>query len=163
MDSTRRNQRIKWLTVAAAVGLLHWFFGNLYEAVVISPNWVVDSPAQLTRLNEFFVRTSPTVFFVPLTPLAAVFVWLATLLNREPGVGGNYRRASLFVTLALAVNTLIVATLITRLFGDDYLAHAAQLQTYATRWNVLNLLRMVLVATTVCYLFQAFRQLDRCS
>lgn len=30
----------KGLTLLALLALLHWFFGNLYEAVVISPNAV---------------------------------------------------------------------------------------------------------------------------
>jgi hypothetical protein len=161
MDDAKRNRLVKWLTLVGTLGLAHWFFGNLYEAVVISPNWIVDSPAQLTRLNEFFVRTSPTLFFIPVTPIAAALVWLTTALNRERAVARSYQRASIFIALAMALNTLIVSTLIVHLFGEDYHAHAAQLQTYATRWNILNLLRMALVATTIVYLFQAFRQLDR--
>jgi hypothetical protein len=122
---------------------------------------VVDSPAQLVRLNEFFVRTNPTLFFVPLTPLAAALVWLVTALNREHAVRRSYARASTLIAVAMAVNVLIVSTLIVRLFGDDYRAHAAQLHSYATRWNILNLFRMGFVAATIVYLFQAFRQLDR--
>jgi hypothetical protein len=154
-------RRLKWLTLAALLGLAHWFFGNLYEAIVISPNWVVDSPAQLTRLNEFFVRTSPTLFFVPVTPIATVLVWVVTLLNREPATARNYARASLFIALAMLLNALIVTTLISKLFGSDYLSHTRELQAYAARWNILNVCRMSLVATSIVYLFSAFRLLDR--
>jgi len=28
------------LTLTAVIGLAYWLFGNLYEAVVFSPNWV---------------------------------------------------------------------------------------------------------------------------
>lgn len=50
-----------WVTLGALLGYLHWFFGNLYEAVVFSPNWVLNSPAQMERLHGFFVATSPTL------------------------------------------------------------------------------------------------------
>src|SRR5690242_9538153 len=52
-----RGRMQKWWTFAAVLGLAYWFFGNLYEAVVFSPNWVVDSAAQIDRLNAFFVNT----------------------------------------------------------------------------------------------------------
>ena len=71
-----------------------------------------------------------------------------------------YSRASIFMALAMA-DIVIVSTLIVHMVGDDYRAHTAQLHGYAVRWNILNLFRMGLVATTVAYLFQAFRVLDR--
>jgi hypothetical protein len=151
----------KWLTLAAVLGLAYWFFGNLYEEVVFSPNWVADSPAQLQRLHEFFVHTSPAWYFMPLTAIATVLVWILWALNRSSTVRAEYRRAGLFALLATAVNLLIVGTVITKLFAADYLAHAAELNAYCWRWNVLNVLRMLLVATTATYLFNAFRKLDR--
>src|SRR5215212_5573590 len=78
--------RQKALTLATVVGLAYWLFGNLYEAVVLSPNWVVDSPAQLTRLNEFFVVTSPTLYFVPLALAALALVFVITRM-----IGPGYR------------------------------------------------------------------------
>ena len=107
------------------------------------------------------MRTSPTLFFMPWSVIAAVLVWVVTALNRDRSVGRSYARASLYMALAMALNVLIVSTLIFRLFGDDYAAHADQLHSYAARWNILNLFRMGLVATTIVYLFQAFRRLDR--
>jgi hypothetical protein len=61
----------------------------------------------------------------------------------------------------VALNALIMSTLITKLFGDDYLLHASRLQAYTTRWNLLNLIRMALAGAAIVYLFQAFRPLDR--
>jgi hypothetical protein len=156
---TRTRQ--KWLTLVVVLGLAYWFFGNLYEAVVFSPNWVVDSPAQLTRLNEFFVNTGPTLYFVPLTLLATVLVWVLLALNRESEVAADYRKASLFALLLTALNALIVVTTVTKLFGADYLSYADRLTSYAWRWNVLNVIRMALTAATAAYLFNAFRKLDR--
>jgi hypothetical protein len=161
MMDLNREPRVKWLTFLAALGLVHWFFGNLYEATVISPNWVLDSPAQLTRLNELFVRTSPMLYFVPITPVAALLVWLVTFLNRNTTLKTVYVRASVYTALAMALNAVIVSTLVAKLFGADYALHAARLHDYAVRWNILNVLRMALVGAAIAYLFSAFRELDR--
>jgi hypothetical protein len=157
MDGARQ----KWLTLLAVLGLSWWFFGNLYEAFVISPNWVVDAPAQLERLHGFFVRTSPTAYFVPVTPLAMLLAWALTFTNRRPEARRAYRIASVIGAAAMAVNALIVGTLITRLFGDAYRSFGEELSVLAWTWNGLNVVRMVLTASTAAFLFSAFRALDR--
>jgi hypothetical protein len=153
--------RPKHWTLFAVIGLAYWFFGNLYESMVFSPNWVSDSPAQMQRLNEFFVNTSPAWYFLAVAPFATVSVWTLLALNTDRRVAQDYKRASLFTLLANIVNVYIVGTLITKLFGADYLQHAAQLNSYCWRWNICNVLRMALVATAAGYLFNAFRTLDR--
>jgi hypothetical protein len=40
-------------------------------------------------------------------------------------------------------------------------ANLRLLQTYAVRWNILNVFRMFVVGTGAVHLFGAFRQLDR--
>jgi hypothetical protein len=153
--------RQKRLTLLAVFGLAHWFFGNLYEAFVFSPNWVVDSAAQMKRLNEFLVNTSPTLYFVPLTQLATVLVWVLWAFNRDEEVKVDYQRAGLWSLLLTVLNVFIVVTVITKLFAIDYLSHADELASYCWRWNTLKLFRMALTATTAAYLFNAFRKLDR--
>jgi branched-subunit amino acid ABC-type transport system permease component len=151
----------KWWTLGAALGLAYWFFGNLYEAVVFSPNWVVDTPAQMTRLNEFFVHTGPTLYFLPLTMLAVVLVWILMLVNKRAAVRRDYRRAGLAALLLAALNAVIVATVVTKLFGTEFLADPDRMRALAWQWNVLNGLRMALTATTAVFVFNAFRKLDR--
>jgi hypothetical protein len=165
MDAARRLEMTlpnqKNLTLLAVWGLAYWFFGNLYEAIVFSPNWVVDSPAQIKRLNEFFINTSPTTYFVIVTQLATLTVWLLLWLNRERGLRRDYRRAGFLALAAALLNVYIVAVLIRSIFGHDSALDADRLHTYLWRWNALNLLRMALVAATAVYLFSAFRKLDR--
>jgi hypothetical protein len=144
----------KWWTFVASLGLAYWFFGNLYEAVVFSPNWVVDSAAQITRLNAFFVNTGPTLYFLPLTALATVLVWVLLAVNKRGDVRSDYRRAALFAVLLTGVNVFIVSAVVTKLFD----AGTARL---AWEWNVLNVVRMALTATTAWFVFSAFRKLDR--
>jgi hypothetical protein len=151
----------KWLTLVAAIGMAYWFFGNLYEAIVFSPNWIEDSPAQFTRLNEFFTNTGPTLYFVPLTQLATILVWALWWRNRDDEVRRDYRNAGIAALVLTALTAYIVAAVIPRMFGDDYLANPGGTSAAAWQWNVLNVVRMALTGATAWYLFTAFRRLDR--
>jgi branched-subunit amino acid transport protein len=149
------------LTLTAAIGLAHWLFGNLYEAVVFSPNWVGDSPAQLARLDGFFAVTSPTLYFVPLTMLALVLLWALWWRNENEALAADYRRAGITALVLAALTAYIVSAVIPRMFGADALAHSENMNAAAWQWNILNVLRMILTATTAYYTFNAFRKLDR--
>jgi hypothetical protein len=151
----------KRLTLFAILGLLYWFYGNLYEAIVFSPNWVVDSPRQLKRLNEFFITTSPTIYFVPLTQIATVLVWLLFWKNKVNSIRHELKLASIFAVLVTILNAVIVSTVVLKLFGTDYEKYGDYLTNLTWRWNVLNFFRMVLVAVTIYYLFNAYRKLDK--
>ena len=158
--STRRRWRTR-LTLLATAGLAAWFFGNLYEAVVFSPNWVVDNPDQLLDLNRFFRRTSPTWYVVPL--LASLgLIWALQATNRESGLAAGHRRAGLLAAAAFGLNLYIVTTIIPVLFGPDVaLRTADELTAAAWRWNVLNVARMGLVAAAGWQVFTLYRMLDR--
>jgi hypothetical protein len=149
------------LTLFAIIGLSYWFFGNLYEAIVIAPNWVVNSPVQMKRLNEFFVTTSPTIYFVPLTQIATVFVWLLLWKSKVNSIKTELKYASIFAVLVTILNAVIVSTIVLKLFGPDYEKYGEYLTTLTWRWNILNCFRMVLVALTICFLFNAYRKLDK--
>jgi predicted permease len=127
---------------------------------VFSPNWVVDTSAQMQRLREFFVNTSPTWYFMPLTALATLLVWSLWASNRRDIVRRDYRRAAFFAVLATCVNAVTVAVVM-KLFAPEYMTRAAALSRYCQYWNALNLVRMLLVAATAVFLFNAFRKLDR--
>jgi len=152
----------KALTLLALLGMLQWLFGNLYEEVVIAPNWVVDTPLQLARLHGLFTRTSPTTYFVPISFIAPVLGWIAHALHRDGVAIRELRRASAAALLASALNAYIVGTIVLTVFGDDYASVPPdRLHALCVRWNVLNGARMVLVAGAAYWLFAAFRRLDR--
>jgi hypothetical protein len=159
--TARAESAQRAFTLVAVLGLAAWFFGNLYEAVVFSPNWVQDSPAQFTRLHEFFDNTGPTLYFVPLSQVAVVLVCLLWWRNRDDELRSDYRRAGVAGLLLAALTAYIVVAVLPRMFGDDYLADPRRLTAAAWQWNVLNVFRMALTATAAWYLFGAFRKLDR--
>lgn len=154
----------KALALLALVCLLQWLFGNLYEQVVIAPNWVIDSARQLDRLHQFFVRSTPTLYFVPFTLLASPLVWAAHACNRLPNASATFWSASGCALVAAALNAFIVVTLAIPLFSPEYRLHTdAELHAMCSRWNVLNALRMVVTAATTYWTFRAFRLLDLAS
>lgn len=153
---------VRALLVMAMLGMLHWLFGNLYEEVVIAPNWLVGSREQLQRMHALFTRTSPMTYFVPITFMAPVMVWVAHAIQRRTFATVELARASLFALLASVLNAVIVACIVTKLFGAGYAsASDATLHALCVRWNVLNAVRMVFTGATVFWLFAGFRRLDR--
>ncbi len=56
----------------AGLGHAHWFFGNLYEAIVLAPGWksMAGTPVQLG--GGFLAPGSPVRYYIPATPATAV-------------------------------------------------------------------------------------------
>lgn len=152
----------KW-TLVNITGLAWWLFGNLYEAIVISPNWIVNSTIQLKRLHEFFINTSPTIYFVPVTQMATVLVWILWWLNKEKAAMHDHRMAGIFALLATVLNAFIVTSIVMKIFAADFEMYGDHLTTLCYQWNVLNVFRMALVALTIHYSFRAYGHLDRIS
>jgi hypothetical protein len=121
------NQK-KW-TITAVIGLAYWLFGNLYEEIVFSPNWIMNSQVQLKRLNEFFVNTSPTIYFVPVTQIATLLVWILSWSNKENSVKKDYQKASIFALIATIFNIIIVSNIAMKMFGSDFQKYGEYLTT----------------------------------
>jgi hypothetical protein len=81
--------------------------------------------------------------------------------NRDSDHARDHRRAGIAAIVLAALNTYIVSVVTPRMFGADALAHPENLNAAAWQWNVLNIVRMLLTATTAYFLFNAFRKLDR--
>lgn len=143
----RPPRALRPLLLLALIGLAWWFFGNLYEAIVISPNWVVDSPAQLTRLHGFFVVTSPTAYFVPVTLIGILLMWIALFIGRRVLPHRTAILAAAVSVVLVIVTVIIVSVLVEGLFGPGYLDHPEALHSYTWWWNAANVLRMALTAT----------------
>ncbi len=154
------NNQKNW-TLFAIFGMAYWFFGNLYEAIVFGPNWMIDDARQLDHLNAFFQHSTPTVYFVPMTLLAAIAIWLVTYFNKIESLKGFYRKASILVLVITIMTSLIVAFVLSQMFGEGYYANMEAGSFYGKVWNILNAIRLVLEGFTIYYLFNAYRQLDK--
>lgn len=73
------------LLLACLVGFMHWFFGNLYEIIVFTPNtlFTPDRVAVLAHIRGLFQVSAPYYYFLPWSPLSILAtVWLWFMLRR---------------------------------------------------------------------------------
>lgn len=151
----------KNLTLFSIFGIAYWFFGNLYEAIVFGPNWAVKDPTHLKHLNDFFVNSSPTAYFIPMTLLAAISIWILTFFNKVDTVKKEYRMASILALVITVMTSFIVAFILSKMFGPGYFENPTEGSFYGQLWNILNAFRLVLEIAAIYYLFNAYRKLDK--
>ena len=148
-------------TLFSLFSIAYWFFGNLYEAIVFGPNWNQDDPEILHHLNSVFVQSSPNAYFVPMTLFAALSVWIVTFLNKIDAVKKEYKIASILTLIITVLTSLIVALVLSKMFGPEFYENQSEGSYYGTLWNYLNVVRMILEAATIYYLFNIYRKLDK--
>lgn len=148
-------------TLFSIFGITYWFFGNLYEAIVFGPNWAIKDPNHLKHLNDFFVNSSPTAYFIPMTLLAAISIWILTFFNKIETVKREYRMASILALIITVMTSLIVGLVLSKMFGPGYFENPSEGSFYGMLWNILNALRLLLEVATIYYLFNVYRRLDK--
>lgn len=148
-------------TLFAIFGIAYWFFGNLYEAIVFGPNWSIEDPNQLKLLNDFFVNSSPTFYFIPMTFITAVVVWVLTFSNKEVSVKREYKIASILALVITLLTSFIVGFVLSKMFGSGLLENPSAGAYYGRIWNILNIPRLILEVATLYYLLNVYRKLDK--
>jgi hypothetical protein len=132
----------------AVLGHAHWFFGNLYEAVVLAPGWKSLAGEPLRLGGGILAPGSPVRYYIPATPLTVLVTIMA-------GIAGwntpHLSRLSLTLGVALslisaAVTGYIVARVNLRLFFAPDTSPAQQ-AVLARRWGRLNYVRLATVGT----------------
>lgn len=148
-------------TLFSIFGISYWFFGNLYEAIVFGPNWVIDDPNHLKYLNAFFVNSSPTLYFMPMTLLSAFSIWILMFMNTIDIVKREYRMASILVFVVTVMTSLIVGFILSKMFGSRFYENPRDGSFYGNLWNIFNAFRLLLEMATIYYLFNVYRKLDK--
>src|SRR4051812_6946659 len=98
------------LLLFSLIGITMWFFGNLYEAIVIGPNMLGEESLQkIHHFQNFFVTTNPIFFYIPLSPLATVA--LVFIYFKTPKTKIELKRclksANIFLTISVALSVYI--------------------------------------------------------
>ena len=146
------------LLLFALFGATLWFFGNLYEGIVMTPNLLTDSVVKVRHWQAFFTITNPVIFYIPLTPIAAIVLFVlyfktpteSTVLKR------NLKYASVFLIGAIAVGVFIITQINFKLFFGNVDQFAADIFRLSVLWNVLNMVRVILLAFSIYHLFNAY-------
>jgi hypothetical protein len=142
----------------ALLGIAHWFFGNLYEGIVITPNLLSDSIGKIHHWQAFFKFTNPVFFYLPLTPIAALttFVLYFKTANESTFLKRHLAYASVFLIFALGLGIFIITQINFKLFFGNIERFSADIYYLSVLWNILNLVRVILLAFTIYHLFKAY-------
>lgn len=135
--------RAPWATVAG-LGQLHWFFGNVYEAVVDIPQLLVD--AHPNRAPRLLGAGSPLRYYLPAAPATLV----ATVVSLRDGwQSGADRRliatAAASTACAAALTAYLVKTVNLRLLHSSEPLSAAEGRSLVRSWQRGNLVRLLLL------------------
>ncbi|MEU4762061.1 DUF1772 domain-containing protein [Actinosynnema sp. NPDC023794] len=133
--------QMPWAAIAR-LGQAHWFFGNVYEAVVDVPRLLVD--ARPNRAPGLLAAGSPVRYYVPAAPvtLAATAVALA----RSGGDRRAVAAATAGTLVAAALTGYLVRTVNLRLLRDDEPLTDEDRRRLTTTWHRGNLLRLLALA-----------------
>ena len=154
----RTRRRVLVVLLALAVlGHAHWFFGNLYEAVVLIPQFAA-APEQRLPIGAGGVLApgSPALYYVPMIPLTVPAALAALAVGWRSGRavrGGLLGAAALSVSAAL-LGAYIISRLNFPLFYEPGTG-AAQLEVLLRRWALLNHARVGLVGAALALLVLA--------
>jgi len=139
-------------------GFTLWFFGNLYEGVVITPNLLVDPVKKIYNWQGFFTITNPIFFYIPLAPMAvlAAFV-LYFKTSKETAILKRHLGAAIvFLTFALGLGIFIITQINLRLFFGNIEKLSAEIYKLSVLWNLLNIVRVILLAFVIYHVFNAY-------
>jgi hypothetical protein len=146
------------LLLFALFGIALWFFGNLYEGIVIAPNMLLDSIQKVKDWQDFFVITNPAIFYVPITPIAVLIIII--LYAKSKGditiLKKHLKRATIFGLLALVLGIFIITQINFKLFFGDIQKYSKDLYKLALFWNILNMVRVALLTVTLFHTFKAY-------
>ena len=152
------NKRSNNLLLFSLFGIALWFFGNLYEAVVIAPNLLKDSIRKTQDWQDFFTVTNPVFFYIPVAPIAIliiVFLYFKTAADRS-ALKKHLKHATIAGLLALILGVFIIVRINIPLFFGDIERYAGDVYAMSVLWNILNLVRVALLGITLFHVFNVY-------
>lgn len=144
------------LLLFSLIFLAHWFFGNLYEEIVLAPNQLTDSYGALKSWQGYFTITNQIYYYVPFTQLAVLAVCYLYFRSTDQYVKSLLRKASIFGLLAVAITVVIVTQLNVKLFFGDLNQYKKEIFTLSVIWLMGNAIRLYLVGGSLYFVFKAY-------
>lgn len=146
------------LLLFSLLGTAMWFFGNLYEAIVIAPNILQNTTLKIQYWQNFFTNTNPALYYTPLTTIASLALLLVYFKTprQNAELKSCLKTAGIFQLVAYALSVYIITQINFKLFFADLTQYDQnQIYTKAILWNVLNLVRLILVGVSMIFIFKA--------
>ena len=151
-----KNKTFDRLLFFSLFFLAYWFFGNLYEEIVMVPNHLTNPLDVLTAYHRYFVLSNPTYYFVPLTQLAILVVFLLDFKANDERQKRFLRKATIFGALSLVVTAFIVTQINLKLFSSDINQYQNALFDLSVFWLLGNGLRVIFVGGTLYFVGKTY-------
>lgn len=134
-------------------GLALWFFGNLYEEIILMPNWLAAPIDVLTVYNRYYSVVIQYHYYVPITQLA-VIVLVVLCFTSNPArqlAEADLRRAAIWGSLGIALTAWIVLSLNLDLFIGELKLSQAEAHQKGLIWMIGNAVRLFCVGLAFGY------------
>lgn len=153
MTSTHNTSRAVHFSL---FGLALWFFGNLYEEVILMPNWLVAPLDVLQAYNRYYTVVIQYHYYVPITQLAVlVLIWFCFSQNpARTAAPLALRRAAIWGGLGTLLTALIVTQINVKLFLGGVTVPETTAHRMGLVWMVGNALRLFCVGMALGYVMQ---------
>lgn len=155
-----KNNLFNNLLLFSLFGITLGFFGMLYEGVVLGPKMLDASMQRMLFWHDFYSVINPIVFYIPLLPLATIT--LVILYFKTPKLKTELKKqlglAGIFQIAALAVTFYIVTQINLKFYFGDFEKYAGIIPFKTLLFNILSIIRLVLAAITLIFIFKAYIQ-----
>lgn len=146
--------RSRW-AAAARLGLAHWIFGNLYEAVVDIPGLLADAPEHGPK-GPLDAR-SPLRYYAPLAPVTLAATAVTVARGWRAGNRPAAVTAAAGAAAAVGLTVHMVRSFALPLFRGALPADAAERRGLIRNWHRANVARMAAGTVTAVALRRAAR------
>lgn len=157
-----RRKRVADLLTVAQLGYAHWFFGNLYEAVVRVPDRLAGDytpGAEDRRLASVLAVGSPVRYYLPGIPAVLGATLAALVAGWTSRADRPWLGATALSTLAgIAATGYLVVAVNRKLFVAGQALTQAEQDRLLRIWYRLNVVRLV---STGCAWLMAGRLASR--
>lgn len=154
------ERRAGVLLTVARFGHAHWFFGNLYEAIVRMPDRLAAEHDDVRgrRGAGVLAPGSPARYYLPAAPVTVAATLAAAANSRTSGGDRTALAVAAACSTAGAVLTgYLVRTVIVRLLDDGPAITPDERTELVTRWHRVNRVRLVLAGAAAVALERAAR------
>lgn len=146
---------LRWLHFAL-FGLALWFFGNLYEEIILMPNWLAASIDVLRVHSRYTTVVVQYHYYVPVTQLAVITLIVLCFTNNPARqlAQPDLRRAAIWGTLGVALTAWIVLNLNLNLFIGELKLSEAEAHRKGLIWMIGNAARLFCVGKSFGHTFR---------
>lgn len=144
------------LLVFSLFFLAHWFFGNLYEEIVLAPNQLTNTYEALKNWQGYFTVTNQIYYYVPFTQIAVFVVCYLYFHTDDKAEKRLLKKASILGLLSIVLTVVIVTQLNLKLFFGDIDKYKSKIYFLSVIWLVGNALRLYLVGSSFYFTFKVY-------